>query len=135
METESIGIAGIRAAVKFETVTARPPQRAARLLVRDSDVFHVVKVRDVEWIDACGNYVKIHAGGKTLIQRATLNGIAGRLPANKFARIHRSLIVNTRKVRELRRISGGRSFLVMASGEKLSANRTVHEIQGALMRA
>lgn len=100
----------------------------SRLLIREARMLRVVKVRDIEWIDACGNYVEIHAGGKTFLHRATIGGISSRLPLRQFVKMHRSLLVNVAKVREVRTLSKGVYSLVMSSGVELPTNRPLHEI-------
>lgn len=135
METETIDIAKTEADARPATQGAGRSARADRLLVRDSETAHVVRVPDVEWIDACGNYIEVHANGKNYLQRGTLKGIEERLPSNRFAKIHRSLIVNVRKVRELRRDADGHCCMVMTSGVKLRAQRPVCEIRNAILSA
>lgn len=133
MKIDSIDILERAADALDLSPRASHPMRADRLLVRDTDVIHVVKVRDIEWIEASGNYIDIHANGRSHLLRATLKGITGRLPANRFVKIHRSLIVNSLMVRELRRDPEGHCWLVMASGENLRAQQPVHEIKGVIM--
>lgn len=134
METESVGLVERMSTpngVEFDDASIRG--NVSRILVRDSGTLHVVKVRDVEWIDACGNYVEIHTGGRTFLQRETLSGIARRLSSRQFVRIHRSMMVNTHKVREVRTLAKGQYSLIMASGVELPTQRPIHEIHDMVM--
>ena len=136
METESIAPVG-RLRSSSEMVSADVPKYGfvSRVLIRDAGTIHVVKVRDIEWIDACGNYIEIHAKGKTFLHRETLGGIASRLPSRQFVKMHRSLIVNAGRVREVRTLSRGQYSLVMGTGVELPINRPLHEIHNLIMEA
>jgi two-component system, LytTR family, response regulator len=136
METESVGITGqilTQNGVEIEDVPGSGV--VSRILIRDTGIIHVVKVRDVEWIHACRNYVEIHAGGKTFLHRETLGRIAGRLPAPQFVKIQRSSIVNAHKVREVRTVGKGHYSLTVSSGVELPTNRALHEIHDVIMAA
>ena len=60
-----------------------------------------VNVADIDWIEAAGNYVKLHVGNDTHLFRETMNAVEARLDADMFFRIHRSHIVNIERIREL----------------------------------
>jgi two-component system, LytTR family, response regulator len=55
----------------------------------------------VDWIEAAGNYVRLHLGADSYLFRETMNHMESRLGARRFARIHRSRIVNTERIKEL----------------------------------
>jgi LytTr DNA-binding domain-containing protein len=55
---------------------------------------YFVAVADVEWVDSAGNYVRLHAGGRTHLYRETMKAFAQQLDPERFVRIHRSAIVN-----------------------------------------
>ena len=69
-----------------------------KLVVRDSGVVKVVPFDDIEWVDAAGDYMCVHARGETLVMRSTLRERREKLDARVFARIHRSTIVNVEKI-------------------------------------
>lgn len=136
METQSIAPSGSLSLSGGEVFTDSAIRGfVSRILIRDAGTIHVVQVKDIEWIDACRNYVEIHAGGKTFLQRDTLGGLAGRLPARPFVKIHRSLIVNASKVREVRTLAKGQYSLIMSSGAELPTQRPLHEIHDVIMAA
>lgn len=105
-----------------------------RMMIRDSDTIHVLKVRDIEWIDACGNYVEIHSRGRTYLHRGSMTGISGRLSPETFVRLHRSAIVNRDKVREIRTVAKGKYSLVMSSGDELPTRRPFNEVREMIVR-
>ncbi len=106
-----------------------------RLLVRDSGTIHVVKVGEIEWIDACGNYVEIHSRGRTYLHRGSMNGICERLSPKRFTRLHRSTIINRDKVLEVRTVAKGQYVLVMNSGDELRTRRPLSEIREIVVLA
>lgn len=83
-----------------------------RLTVHHKDRLIIVPIKDVDWIETYGNYLKIHAGGKTYLLRETMSNLAGRIDPEKFIRIHRSTLVNLDRVKgnasEVRRAVRGR---------------------------
>jgi two-component system, LytTR family, response regulator len=69
-------------------------QYLAKLQVDDNDQTQEIEMKDISLLAADGNYVRVHASGRTYEIRETLTGIAAKLDASQFARVHRSFIVN-----------------------------------------
>jgi two-component system LytT family response regulator len=102
-----------------------------RFLVRERGRLRLVPVGDVDWIGAAGNYVELHVGDHTHLVRGTLNELESRLPERRFARVHRSTIVNLDRVRELQPWSHGDLLLVLHGGTELRLSRRYRDrIQG-----
>ena len=78
----------------------------------------------IEWIEAQGDYVKLHAGKESHLLRETMAAAAERLDPNRFVRIHRSRIVNLDHVREVRPLWGGDYSVLMRDGTELTMSRT-----------
>ena len=95
-----------------------------RFAVRENDRIRFVPVGDVEWIQADGNYVVLHAGTARHRLRESLRGLVQRLDAAQFAQVHRSAIVNLAHVRELQAWFGGDYIAVMRNGEEIRVSRT-----------
>lgn len=93
-----------------------------RFVVRVRGRMRLVPVDDVEWFGGAGNYVELHVAGDTHLVRGTLRDIEARLP-DRFARIHRSTIVNLDRVRELHGWSHGDLMVEMADGTELRLSR------------
>jgi two-component system LytT family response regulator len=83
--------------------------------------------RDVEWIDAAGDYMCVHAAGETFILRGTMKNLEDRLEPVRFQRVHRSTIVNLERVTRLRPHSNGEYFLVLDGGHEIKLSRTSRE--------
>ncbi|MBS0376168.1 MAG: response regulator transcription factor [Proteobacteria bacterium] len=86
----------------------------------------VVRVRaaEIDWIDAAGDYMCIHASGETHVLRATMKQLESALDPQVFQRVHRSAIVNLSRVRKLRPHANGEYFLTLESGQELKLSRT-----------
>lgn len=104
-------------------------RREEKLAVRDGGRTVRVDLRSIRWIDAAGDYMCIHVdgdapNGDTLILRATMRELEKQLDPQRFPRIHRSTIVNARRVVELRPHTNGESFLRLDCGQELKLSRS-----------
>jgi two-component system LytT family response regulator len=92
------------------------PAPARRLVLRTAHGALVVHTDDVDWIEARGDYVRIHAGGRTDLLRSGIGALEERLDPRRFVRVHRSVIVNVARVREIRAMPSGEQAVVLRSG-------------------
>ena len=97
-----------------------PPSRLA-VPVGQRVVF--VNFDDIDWIQAADQYVVLHAGAKEFLLRESMQRLVTRLPRDRFARIHRSHIVNVAKVREVRRLDNGDGRVRLTDGRELRMSR------------
>ena len=102
-----------------------PYQR--RLLVPARDRILVVDADDVDWIEASDYYSTLHVGGRTHLLRQTLADLERRLDPARFARVHRSAIVNLERVREIHPLLRGDCALLLADGTRVRLSRTHRE--------
>ncbi|MBS0581246.1 MAG: response regulator [Proteobacteria bacterium] len=86
-----------------------------------------VTVSAIQWIDAAGDYMCIHAGGNTHILRGTMKELEELLDPKLFQRVHRSTIVNLRLVKSLRAHMNGEYFLTLEGGHELKLSRTYRD--------
>ncbi len=86
-----------------------------------------VAVASIQWVDAAGDYMCIHAGGETHILRGTMKELEELLDPKLFQRVHRSTIVNLRLVRSLRAHMNGEYFLTLEGGQELKLSRTYRD--------
>ena len=110
-------------AALLESLAARR-KYAERLLVKCAGKERLLPVAEVDWFEAAGNYVKIHTGGERLLLRETMANLKTRLDPEQFARIHRSTIVNLRKVKELEPWFHGDYVVRLVDGQKLTLSRS-----------
>ena len=97
-----------------------------RFAVRSRDRIVVVKAADIEWIEAQGNYIRIHSGGTGHLAREALHSILTSLDPAQFIRVHRSAVVNIDSVRELRTVDG-RLRLVLNSSAVIPVGAAYRE--------
>jgi two-component system, LytTR family, response regulator len=103
------------------------PQRLDRLVVKSGGRVFFLKTDDIVWIEAAGNYVRLHLGGDSHLFRETMNGIEARLDPRRFVRIHRSRIVNSDRIKELQPWFNGEYVVVLHDGTRLTLSRGYRE--------
>jgi two-component system LytT family response regulator len=106
---------------------ALEPKHAEILPVRQGREIVRVPIASIEWIDAAGDYMCIHASGNTHILRGTMKDLEGYLDPKLFQRVHRSTIVNLRRVKSLRAHMNGEYFLTLEGGHELKLSRTYRD--------
>lgn len=94
-----------------------------RLPVRQGDMVQLLNFDDIDWVDAAGDYMCVHAEGETHILRCTMKQLSDRLKGGPFARIHRSTIVNLKKIEEIASLPKGECMLHLPDGIKLKVSR------------
>jgi two-component system, LytTR family, response regulator len=94
-----------------------------RLLVKSEGRILFLKPDEIDWVEAVGDYVKLHVAAESHMLRATMGEMEKRLAATGFARIHRSRLVNLDRVKELRPMFQGESIVLLKNGTRLSASR------------
>jgi len=84
-------------------------------------------VGTIDWIDAAGDYMCVHAAGQTHVLRATMRELEQMLDPQVFQRVHRSTIVNLARVRSLRPHLNGECFLKLESGQEVKLSRSFRD--------
>lgn len=100
------------------------------LVIRDGQRLVRIAPADIGWIDAAGDYLCVHTDRETHVVRATLRELAQQLDhasPGRFARIHRSIIVNIARVTALRPHLNGEYFLTLDSGQELKLSRSYRD--------
>jgi len=105
------------------------PQPAAmdRIVVKAGGKVVLVKVGEIDWIEAADNYVSLHAGADTHMLRETMNSLEARLNPKQFIRISRSTIVNLERVKELQPMFHGDYTVILRNGTRLNLSRSHRE--------
>ncbi|MBT4855309.1 MAG: response regulator transcription factor [Halieaceae bacterium] len=104
-----------------------------KLAIKDGQQTTLLQMDEIEWIDAAGDYMCVHASGQTHILRSTMKELVARLPDN-FVRIHRSTIVNLSKVEVVEGLPKGEAQLLIVGGGVLKVSRNFRkEIQNLLI--
>jgi two-component system LytT family response regulator len=100
-----------------------PPAFPRRFLVKGDGQMYFVAVDDIDWIEAYGNYVRLHVGKGVHLIRETLGNIERKLDASRFARVHRSSIVNLDRVARMDLWGAGDYVVLLKDGTKLKLSR------------
>ncbi len=100
---------------------------AERLTIRDGSEVSLVPMRDIDWVDAAGDYMCVHARGVTHVMRSTMKALEAQLDGERFARIHRSTIVNVERVVKVGSHINGEFFLTLECGTQLKMSRTYRD--------
>jgi two-component system LytT family response regulator len=106
---------------------ARTDRRTDRFVVKSGGRLVVIQTEDIEWIEAAGNYVRLHAAGATHLVRETMASVESRLDPQHFLRIHRSRIVNLQRVQELQPWVNGEYAVILQTGTRLALSRGCRE--------
>lgn len=100
-----------------------PIDRPERFLVRKLGKEFLIAAREIEWLQASGNYVNLHVRGRDYPLRATMAGIEERLDPQRFMRVHRSYLVNLDYLAEIEPLETGDARLTMRDGATLPCSR------------
>lgn len=98
-----------------------------KLSIKDGSDIQFIKVRDIHWIDAAGDYMCIQAGGKTHIMRITMKELEVLLDPSLFLRIHRSTIVNSNHIVGAQTLSNGEYLLTLECDSQLKVSRSYRD--------
>ncbi|MDY6948192.1 MAG: LytTR family DNA-binding domain-containing protein [Pseudomonadota bacterium] len=105
----------------------REPQYPRILPIRDDAGTVRVDVNSIDWIDAAGDYMCVHADGRTYVLRETMKSLEAVLDPKLFQRVHRSTIVNVSRVRRLRPHTNGEYFLTLDDGQEIKLSRSYRD--------
>jgi two-component system LytT family response regulator len=94
-----------------------------RLVIRDAGRVFFLGLNEIDWLEAAGNYVRVHAGTHAHLVRHTISGMLQRLPAREFLRVSRSAIVNLNHVREVQPLFNGCFVFMLQGGTKIESSR------------
>lgn len=108
-----------------------------RMVARTGGRILILRVSDVDWIEAAANYVRVHIGAKQYLVRETMTHLETRLDPDKFLRIHRSVIVRKDRIKELEPLFQGDYSIILLDGTRLNSSRGYREgiqsfLQGAI---
>jgi two-component system, LytTR family, response regulator len=113
-----------------EPTPAQPPVARAenggrrnRLMIKSSGRIHFVRMADIDWCEAAGNYVRVHVGPQEHLVRDTMAHLEAELDAQQFVRIHRSTIVNVDRIQEMQSSFNGEYVVLLRTGTRLTLSR------------
>ncbi|MBX7171646.1 MAG: LytTR family DNA-binding domain-containing protein [Pyrinomonadaceae bacterium] len=98
-----------------------------RLVVKSVGRVFFLRTDEVDWIEAAGNYAKLHVGREGHLIRETMNGLEAKLNPDKFLRIHRSTLVNIDRIKELNPLFSGDYTVLLKNGVELTLSRNYRD--------
>jgi two-component system LytT family response regulator len=105
----------------LSTSPEKPSMR--NLMVKDKGRVLLLKPNEIDWIEADGDYVRLHVGQDGYFVRATISHMEAQLGSGAFVRIHRSRLVNLDRVKEIQPFFQGESVVILKTGARLSASQ------------
>ena len=99
------------------------PQAERRLVIKAGGRVVFLDASEIEWVEAAGNYVRMHTGKESYILRGSIGRLAEKLDPDQFVRIHRSTLVNVNSIRELQPCNSGEFMVILRNGKELSCSR------------
>jgi len=100
------------------------PKYISRLAVESGGSLIFLKVSEIDWIEAAGNYLSLRVGKQSYLLRGRISGLEKNLPPDQFFRVHRSTIVNLDRIKEFQPLFKGEGLIVLKDGSRLSASRS-----------
>jgi two-component system LytT family response regulator len=105
-----------------------------RLPIKAAGRVFFLRTGDIDWLEAAGNYVRLHVGKESHLLRETISGIEAKLDSKQFLRIHRSTIVNIERIKELQPLFHGEYVVILRDGTRLTLSRGHREKLSLLLR-
>ncbi|SPF46861.1 DNA-binding response regulator [Candidatus Sulfopaludibacter sp. SbA4] len=102
-------------------------QGPGRLVIRCGGRVCFVRFDELDWLEAAGNYVRMHAGKETYLHRTTMAQMEACLPPEKFVRVHRSSIVNLDRIKELQPLFRGDYAIILRNGQQLTLSKAYRD--------
>lgn len=116
-----------RIAELLKSLHGGQPQYLDRFVVKLNGRVYFVRAEDVDWIEAAGNYLKVHSGKDDHLVRETMNTIESKLDPKRFVRIHRSTIVHLDRIKEMRPWFHGEYSVILKDGKQLTLSRSYRD--------
>ena len=119
--------------LKAKGVDALKKKEMPKLAIKDAGTTTWVPQDEIDWIDAAGDYMCVHADGKTHIMRTTMKRLESSLNPDIFIRVHRSSIVNANAIASAASHLNGEYVLTLVGGAQLKVSRSYRDRIKALL--
>jgi two-component system LytT family response regulator len=98
-----------------------------RIMIKSGGRLYFLRTAEVDWVEAAGNYVRLHVGAESHLLRETMNGLETKLDPERFIRIHRSTMVNIERIKELQPWFHGDYVVILRDDRQLTMSATYRE--------
>lgn len=115
---------GNRQIIQLLETLAAPSRYIKRMAVRSAGKTIFVDVEEIDWIEAAENYVQLHTARAEHLVHVAMNALEKSLDPALFVRIHRGVIVNIKRIKEIQPATHGEFFITLYSGVRLQSSRT-----------
>jgi two-component system LytT family response regulator len=119
-------------AVELSGVARAPEQQPQRVVVRDGTRVHVIPLEKLDYVEAQGDYVALHSGGRHFLKQQPISVLESTLDPSRFVRVHRSTIVNLERITRIEPYAKDSRVAILADGARLAVSRAGYS---RLMRA
>jgi two-component system LytT family response regulator len=120
--------AAARSSTKQPDQSSEEPLAGDRkIIIKDNEGTVLVSIDDIDWVDAAGDYMCVHVKGETLILRSTLKNLVSKLDPEMFVRIHRSTVVNLKRIVKATPLNKGEYILDLDCDEQLKVSRNYRQ--------
>jgi two-component system, LytTR family, response regulator len=126
IESQTNGDLGKRLLALMKDLKRDAP-KTDRLVVKSGGRLFFLRADEIDWIEAAGNYVRLHVGTQSHLLRETMTAIEARLDPERFFRIHRCRIVNVERIQEMQPWLNGEYSVVLRTGVRLTLSRGYRE--------
>jgi two-component system, LytTR family, response regulator len=127
LDSQDAGDISRRLLALVRDLKSERPARSERLVVKSGGRLFFLRADEIDWIEAAGNYVRLHVGTEGHLLRETMNSIEARLNPETFFRIHRCHIVNIERIKELQPWFNGEYVVILRNGARLTLSRGYRE--------
>ncbi|SEA47674.1 LytR/AlgR family response regulator transcription factor [Alkalimonas amylolytica] len=124
LDTEDAGEASSKENIESIDGASKVP---GYFLVKKLDKEYLIRVEDIAWLEANGNYVNLHSQGRIYPLRSTLAATLENLHQAGFCRVHRSLAVNLSYIDSISYQSSGDGSILLKTGQQLNLSRRYKE--------
>jgi two-component system LytT family response regulator len=114
--------ARVQAAAREQAQRAGSHAYWTEIMVRSRLRDTVLRVDDIDWVEADAYYARLHVRGRSYLLRERMHVLEARLDPRQFARVHRSAIVNLSRVREIAHDGRGEHFVVLSTGTRVKTS-------------
>lgn len=111
-----------------KTSHRQPPAFLERIVIKSTGRIIFLSVNEIDWIEADDYYVNIHTAERKYLLRETMNNLENSLNPKQFQRIHRSLIVNIERIKEIQSDFNNKSVVILQNGKKLKMSRPLQDL-------
>jgi two-component system, LytTR family, response regulator len=107
------------------SAAARPPERKLeRIVVKDGSKVHIIPVDRLDYVEAQDDYISLHSENRNYLKQQTISNIEGQLDPARFARVHRSYIINLERIIRIEPFTKDSRVAILKDGAKIPVSRS-----------